>query len=112
MLCGYTPFWDGGSPMKIYENILRGRVKYPAYIHPDAQDLLQQLITPDLTKRLGEHPPFSATSPQLMWQATCTMAPSRFLSTPGSPRSTGRDSLGSRSNRLTFPRSVAVLGTQ
>ncbi|KAK6358289.1 camp-dependent protein kinase catalytic subunit [Orbilia blumenaviensis] len=53
MLCGYTPFWDGGSPMKIYENILRGRVKYPAYIHPDAMNLLQQLITPDLTKRLG-----------------------------------------------------------
>jgi protein kinase A len=53
MLCGYTPFWDGGSPMKIYENILKGRVKYPGYIHPDAQDLLQQLITPDLTKRLG-----------------------------------------------------------
>ncbi|EWC44506.1 hypothetical protein DRE_06774 [Drechslerella stenobrocha 248] len=53
MLCGYTPFWDGGSPMKIYENILRAKVKYPAYIHPDAMDLLHQLITPDLTKRLG-----------------------------------------------------------
>ncbi|KAF2465758.1 Pkinase-domain-containing protein [Lindgomyces ingoldianus] len=53
MLCGFTPFWDGGSPMKIYENILKGRVKYPSYIHPDAQDLLQKLITPDLTKRLG-----------------------------------------------------------
>ncbi|KAI9791116.1 MAG: camp-dependent protein kinase catalytic subunit [Peltula sp. TS41687] len=53
MLCGFTPFWDGGSPMKIYENILKGRVKYPLYIQPDAQDLLQQLITPDLTKRLG-----------------------------------------------------------
>ncbi|MCJ1469049.1 camp-dependent protein kinase catalytic subunit [Pseudocyphellaria aurata] len=53
MLCGFTPFWDGGSPMKIYENILKGRVKYPPYIHPDAQDLLQRLITPDLTKRLG-----------------------------------------------------------
>ncbi|KAI9702478.1 MAG: camp-dependent protein kinase catalytic subunit [Candelina mexicana] len=53
MLCGFTPFWDGGSPMKIYENILKGKVKYPPYIHPDAQDLLQQLITPDLTKRLG-----------------------------------------------------------
>ena len=39
--------------MKIYENILKGRVKYPAFIHPDAQDLLQQLITSDLTKRLG-----------------------------------------------------------
>ncbi|KAI0969313.1 Pkinase-domain-containing protein [Xylaria arbuscula] len=53
MLCGYTPFWDSGSPMKIYENILRGKVKYPAYVHPDAQDLLERLITPDLTKRLG-----------------------------------------------------------
>lgn len=53
MLCGFTPFWDGGSPMKIYENILKGKVKYPPYIHPDAQDLLQRLITPDLTKRLG-----------------------------------------------------------
>ncbi|KAH0084099.1 Pkinase-domain-containing protein, partial [Aureobasidium melanogenum] len=29
MLCGFTPFWDSGSPLKIYENILRGRVKYP-----------------------------------------------------------------------------------
>ncbi|KAI0408743.1 Pkinase-domain-containing protein [Xylaria palmicola] len=53
MLCGYTPFWDSGSPMKIYENILRGKVRYPAYVHPDAQDLLERLITPDLTKRLG-----------------------------------------------------------
>ncbi|KAF2456573.1 kinase-like domain-containing protein [Lineolata rhizophorae] len=53
MLCGFTPFWDGGSPMKIYENILKGRVKYPPYIHPDAQDLLSKLITHDLTKRLG-----------------------------------------------------------
>jgi protein kinase A len=53
MLCGFTPFWDGGSPVKIYENILKGRVKYPPYIHPDAQNLLAQLITSDLTKRLG-----------------------------------------------------------
>lgn len=53
MLCGYTPFWDGGSPMRIYENIMKGKVKYPAYINPDAQDLLERLITADLTKRLG-----------------------------------------------------------
>jgi protein kinase A len=53
MLCGFTPFWDAGSPLKIYENILKGRVKYPPYIHPDAQDLLTKLITHDLTKRLG-----------------------------------------------------------
>lgn len=53
MLCGFTPFWDGGSPVKIYENILKGRVKYPPYMHEDAQDLLSRLITADLTKRLG-----------------------------------------------------------
>ncbi|KAL7939037.1 kinase-like domain-containing protein [Trichoderma chlorosporum] len=53
MLCGYTPFWDSGSPMRIYENILKGKVKYPAYINPDAQNLLERLITADLTKRLG-----------------------------------------------------------
>ncbi|KAE8144113.1 kinase-like domain-containing protein [Aspergillus avenaceus] len=53
MLCGFTPFWDSGSPVKIYENILRGRVKYPPYLHHDAVNLLSQLITADLTKRLG-----------------------------------------------------------
>ena len=39
--------------MKIYENILRGKVKYPPYIHQDAQNLLERLITNDLSKRLG-----------------------------------------------------------
>lgn len=53
MLCGYTPFWNGGSPMRIYENILKGKVKYPAYVNADAQSLLNGLITADLTKRLG-----------------------------------------------------------
>ncbi|ODM16116.1 cAMP-dependent protein kinase type 2 [Aspergillus cristatus] len=53
MLCGFTPFWDSGSPVKIYENILRGKIKYPPYLHPDAVDLLSQLVTADLTKRLG-----------------------------------------------------------
>lgn len=53
MLCGFTPFWDSGSPVKIYENIVRGKIKYPHYMHHDVVDLLSQLITPDLTKRLG-----------------------------------------------------------
>lgn len=39
--------------MRIYENILKGRVKYPQYINADAQHLLERLITADLTKRLG-----------------------------------------------------------
>lgn len=39
--------------MRIYENILKGKVKYPAYVNADAQNLLERLITADLTKRLG-----------------------------------------------------------
>jgi protein kinase A len=53
MLCGFTPFWSTGPPMKTYENIARCKVSYPAYINEDARDLLQRLITADLTKRLG-----------------------------------------------------------
>jgi protein kinase A len=52
MLTGYTPFYDQ-TPMKTYENILVGNVRYPSYLHPDAISLLQQLITKDLTRRLG-----------------------------------------------------------
>ncbi|KKK20484.1 cAMP-dependent protein [Aspergillus rambellii] len=53
MLCGFTPFWDQGSPVKIYQNILQGRIKFPPYLNHDAVDLLSRLITSDLTKRLG-----------------------------------------------------------
>lgn len=52
MLTGYTPFYDQ-TPMKTYENILLGHVRYPSYLNPDAVDLLQRLITKDLTRRLG-----------------------------------------------------------
>lgn len=52
MLAGYTPFCDP-SPMKTYEKILAGHVTYPSHFHPDALDLLQNLITADLSKRLG-----------------------------------------------------------
>lgn len=52
MLTGYTPFYDQ-TPMKTYENILVCNVRYPSYLNPDAVDLLQKLITKDLSKRLG-----------------------------------------------------------
>jgi protein kinase A len=52
MLTGYTPFYDK-TPMKTYENILQGQVRYPSNLHPHALDLLQQLITKDLSRRLG-----------------------------------------------------------
>lgn len=52
MLSGYTPFYDS-SPMKTYENILSGQIKYPDYFHKDVLDLLQKLITKNLSERLG-----------------------------------------------------------
>ena len=57
MLCGYTPFWDSGSPMKIYENILKGKIKYPAYINPDAQNLLERLISITVADLIRQAPP-------------------------------------------------------
>lgn len=39
--------------MGVYSNILKGKVTYPPYLHPNAEDLLKHLITADLKKRLG-----------------------------------------------------------
>lgn len=52
MLAGFTPFYDP-TPMKTYEKILACNVHYPSHFHRDVIDLLQRLITPDLTRRLG-----------------------------------------------------------
>ncbi|SCU87522.1 LADA_0E04500g1_1 [Lachancea dasiensis] len=52
MLAGYTPFYDSNT-MKTYENILNAQLQFPPFFHADVQDLLTQLITRDLSKRLG-----------------------------------------------------------
>ncbi|KAK9469946.1 kinase-like domain-containing protein [Lipomyces arxii] len=52
MLTGYTPFYDQ-TPMRTYEKVLQCDVRYPNYILPEARDLLSNLITRDLTRRLG-----------------------------------------------------------
>lgn len=52
MLAGFTPFYDQ-TPMKTYEKILLCKIHYPSHFHPDVIDLLTKLITPDLTRRLG-----------------------------------------------------------
>lgn len=52
MLAGYTPFYDSNT-MKTYENILNGKLKFPNFFNPDVQDLLNKLITKDLSQRLG-----------------------------------------------------------
>lgn len=52
MLAGYPPFYDQ-NPMKLYENIMAGRVKYPSYFDSHVKELLSKLLTADLTKRYG-----------------------------------------------------------
>lgn len=52
MLTGYTPFYST-THVKTYEKIMHGEVAYPAYLQPVVVDLLQSLITKDLSKRLG-----------------------------------------------------------
>ncbi|CDR45935.1 CYFA0S20e02036g1_1 [Cyberlindnera fabianii] len=86
MLAGYTPFYDT-SPMKTYENILAGNVRYPDYFHRDALDLLKRLITKNLSERLGNlqngvqdvkaHPWFS----EVVWERLL----SRDIETPYEP---------------------------
>ncbi|CAG8725618.1 3552_t:CDS:1, partial [Ambispora leptoticha] len=52
MLAGYPPFYDD-DPMRLYEKILSGRIKYPAYFESAAKDLIKRLLTADLSKRYG-----------------------------------------------------------
>lgn len=52
MLAGFTPFYDT-TPMKTYEKILNGTVNYPNFFLKEVIDLLNKLITNDLSRRLG-----------------------------------------------------------
>ncbi|KAF2171794.1 hypothetical protein M409DRAFT_63371 [Zasmidium cellare ATCC 36951] len=51
-LVGQPPFWDQ-NPMKIYEQIVEGKVRYPSAMSKDARDIIGGLCTVDVTKRLG-----------------------------------------------------------
>lgn len=51
-LVGQPPFWDQ-NPMKIYEQIVEGKVRYPSAMGQDARDIIGGLCTVDVTKRLG-----------------------------------------------------------
>src|SRR4051794_25227741 len=52
MLAGYPPFYVQ-ILMKLKENSMNGRVKYPSYCDATAKDLLAKLLTADLSKRYG-----------------------------------------------------------
>ncbi|KAF1931708.1 Pkinase-domain-containing protein [Didymella exigua CBS 183.55] len=51
-LVGQPPFWDQ-NPMKIYEQIVQGKVRFPSAMSAPARDLISGLCTVDVSKRLG-----------------------------------------------------------
>ncbi|KAL8974094.1 MAG: hypothetical protein Q9197_001662 [Variospora fuerteventurae] len=51
-LVGTPPFWDN-NPMKIYEKICVGKIKYPSDMDEDACSLISGLCSVNPTQRLG-----------------------------------------------------------
>lgn len=52
MLAGYPPFYDD-SQFRLYEKILTSKPTYPSHFDPAVVDLLQHLLTADLSSRYG-----------------------------------------------------------
>lgn len=52
MLVGIDPFSDD-DPMAVYQNILKGKIKFPSNFPKDAKSLVKHLLVADLTKRFG-----------------------------------------------------------
>ena len=52
MLVGIDPFSDD-EPMAVYQNILRGKIKFPSNFPKDAKSLVKHLLVADLGKRYG-----------------------------------------------------------
>lgn len=52
MLCGFPPFFDK-TPFGTYEKILQANIVFPKHVDACSRDLIQALLTRDVTKRLG-----------------------------------------------------------
>ncbi|KAG1460124.1 hypothetical protein G6F56_006019 [Rhizopus delemar] len=52
MLSGVAPFYDENQ-FRLYEKIIACKPIYPPHFSPEATDLLQHLLTPDLSNRYG-----------------------------------------------------------
>lgn len=52
MLAGIDPFNDS-DPMMIYQNIIRGNLKFPRTFDKDGRSLVKHLLVSDLSKRYG-----------------------------------------------------------
>ncbi|KAL9130150.1 MAG: hypothetical protein Q9217_001585 [Psora testacea] len=51
-LVGQPPFWDN-QPIKIYEKIVEGKIKYPPGLSQEAKDVIGALCTANPSQRLG-----------------------------------------------------------
>lgn len=52
MVAGFPPFF-ADQPMKIYEKIVSGKVRFPSHFSSNLKDILRNLLQVDLTRRLG-----------------------------------------------------------
>ncbi|KAH8701828.1 putative camp-dependent protein kinase catalytic subunit [Talaromyces proteolyticus] len=51
-LVGQPPFWDQ-NVMRLYEQIVEGRLRFPQKMSPAARDIISQFCKTDVTQRLG-----------------------------------------------------------
>ncbi|KAK5685392.1 cytochrome c oxidase subunit 1 [Elasticomyces elasticus] len=65
-LVGQPPFWDQ-NPMKIYEQIVEGKVRYPSAMSEDARGIIAGLCEVDVAKRLGNVKGGAATVKAQPW---------------------------------------------
>jgi len=54
MLTGLPPFYSQNINI-MYQKILNGDLRFPSYVSPEAQSLLEGLLTRDVDRRLGSH---------------------------------------------------------
>lgn len=65
-LVGQPPFWDQ-NPMKIYEQIVSGKIRFPSAVSAEAQSIISGLCTVDTSKRLGNISGGAETVKQHPW---------------------------------------------
>jgi protein kinase A len=52
MLVGQPPYVDD-DPLRVYQQVLAGKLAFPRFIDRNAKSLVKKLLTADLTKRYG-----------------------------------------------------------
>jgi len=102
MLAGYPPFYDD-EPLRIYQKILQGNIKWPYHFSADAKDFISQLLVADPSKRLGSSKRGAATIKEHPWFKTVDWQDivSCALKAPLQPKTGGHE--GDTSNFERYP---------